>query len=83
MVEASQKSQDAGIGNTTAYIKITLDDKDNPTSAKVEYRLKCYYYYSSSRNEIYKIDYTAIYEGTLYYDDLIKDITPQIPDFFY
>ena len=94
VVEASQKTQEKGETRHydngrliyyetytityTAYIKITFDNTDNPTTAKVEYRFK---YYCPRSSKYFSDTITAIYEGTLNYDDSRKDIPP-IVDFF-
>ena len=48
----------------TAYIKITLDDANNPTTAEVEYHLK-FYCPAYAANPGYSDTFIAVYEGTL------------------
>ena len=47
----------------TAYIKITLDNAANPTTATVEYQLK--FYCPAYSGSGYSYTFTTKYEGTL------------------
>ena len=68
VVEASYEEEIAEEGGGksifSAYIKITLDNAANPTTAKVEYHLK---FYSSAyaADQRYSDTFIAVYEGTL------------------
>ena len=68
IVEASQEEEIAEEGGGksifSAYIKITLDDATNPTTAKVEYHLK-FYSTEYADDPRYSDTFIAVYEGTL------------------
>ena len=64
VVEASQETVGEDGSTYTAYIKITLDDAANPTTATVEYNFKLYSP-GYAANPAYSDTVVAKYEGTL------------------